>query len=210
MKEVAYLRVSTKDQNIASQEHDIKKHYPNAEIMPEAHGTSGTIPANERIVLSQLLNPTLGLRSGDTLIVWWVDRIGRDYEDAESVIRSLLNRGVIIKTLNQSRTFQYTGDTMTDMTTNVQITMITAMAAAEREARLASAEAGRRALRESGGWHDAFQGRRPNSGKMKGKHELIMSFLIGGHSIRDTAQLADVSVSTVQRVKKQYNNLDNT
>ncbi|MFS1465528.1 recombinase family protein [Vibrio lentus] len=203
MKEIAYLRVSTKDQQIASQEVDIKKSYPNAQIMPEEHGTSGTVPASERATLSKLIDPILGLRQGDVLVVWWVDRIGRDYEDAESVMRALLNRGVTIKTLNQSRTFAYTGDTMTDMVTNVQITMITAMAAAERETRLASAEAGRRALRESGGWDDAFKGRRANKGKMKGKHEDILAFLAGGYSIRATAVLAGVSASTVQRTKKQ-------
>ncbi|MGL6261674.1 recombinase family protein [Vibrio sp. WXL210] len=203
MKEIAYLRVSTKDQSVDSQVIDIQSKYPGAEIMAEEHGTSGTIPSMERPVLSRLLDANLGLRKGDMLIVWWVDRIGRDYEDAESVIRELLGRGVTIKTLNQSRTFAYTGDTMMDMTTNVQISMITAMAAAERETRLASAEAGRRALRESGSWQDAFQGRRPNSGKMSGKHEQIAALLSSGHSIRDTANLANVSVSTVQRVKKQ-------
>ncbi|TOK42656.1 resolvase [Vibrio parahaemolyticus] len=204
MTEIAYLRVSTKDQHIASQEADIKKQFPNAEIMPETHGTSGTVPAGERKVLSRLIDPILGLRKGDTLIVWWVDRIGRDYEDAEKVVRDLLARGVIMKTLNQSRTFEYTGDTMTDMITNVQITMITAMAAAERETRLASAEAGRRALRESGGWDDAFKGRRANTGKMKGKHEEILALLAAGHSMRETASKVDVSLSTVQRVKKRH------
>ncbi|MDD1793804.1 recombinase family protein [Enterovibrio sp. ZSDZ42] len=205
MTEIAYLRVSTKDQQIVSQEVDIRKQFPNAQIMPEEHGTSGTVPAAERVVLSRLIDPILGLRKGDVLIVWWVDRIGRDYEDAERVIRELLIRGVIIKTLNQSRTFAYTGDTMTDMITNIQITMITAMAAAERETRLASAEAGRRALRESGNWGEAFQGRRPNSGKMKGKHEQILTLLSAGHSIRKTSVLADISISTVQRVKKNHN-----
>lgn len=205
MTEIAYLRVSTKDQQIVSQEVDIKKQFPSAQIMPEEHGTSGTVPAAERAVLSRLIDPTLGLRKGDVLIVWWVDRIGRNYEDAERVMRELLSRGVIIKTLNQSRTFAYTGDTMTDMITNIQITMITAMAAAERETRLASAEAGRRALRESGHWGEAFQGRRPNSGKMKGKHEQILTLLAAGHSIRKTSVLADISISTVQRVKKSHN-----
>ena len=202
MTVIAYLRVSTKDQQIASQEYDIKKQFPDALIMAEEHGISGTVPVAERAVLSRLIDPILGLRKGDTLIVWWVDRIGRDYEDAESVIRALLNRGVTIKTINQTRTFAYTGDTMVDMITKVQITMITAMAAAERETRLASAEAGRRALRASGDWDEAFQGRRPNSGKMKGKHEEILAFLADGYSIRKTANQVGVSVSTVQRVKK--------
>lgn len=204
MKEIAYLRVSTKDQTVSSQTIDIKKHYPNAVIMLEEHGTSGTIPAAERAVLSRLIDSVLGLRKGDTLIVWWVDRIGRDYEDAEAVIRQLLTRGVIIKTLNQSRTFQYTGDTMTDMITNVQTTMITAMSAAERETRLASAEAGRRALRESGGWDDVFKGRRPNAGKMEGKYAEVINLLSAGVSIRKTADISNVSISTVQRIKNKF------
>ncbi|TOF39295.1 resolvase [Vibrio parahaemolyticus] len=204
MKEIAYLRVSTKDQTVSSQTIDIKKHYPNAEIMPEKHGISGMVPAANRPVLSRLIDPVLGLRKSDTLIVWWIDRIGRDYEDAETVIRDLLSRGVIIKTINQSRTFVYKGDTMTDMITNVQITMITAMSAAERETRLASAEAGRRALRESGGWDDAFKGRRPNAGKMEGKYAEVISLLTAGVSIRKTADISDVSISTVQRIKNKY------
>ncbi|WP_243975102.1 helix-turn-helix domain-containing protein [Vibrio natriegens] len=93
---------------------------------------------------------------------------------------------------------------MMDMTTNVQISMITAMAAAERETRLASAEAGRRALREAGEWDKAFQGRRPNAGKMKGKHEEILALLTAGHSMRETASKVDVSLSTVQRVEKRH------
>ncbi|MCF9898839.1 recombinase family protein, partial [Vibrio parahaemolyticus] len=89
----AYVRVSTKEQNVDSQLSDISKLYPDAEITTEK--VSGTVPAKERAGLSVLLGK---LRKGDTLVVWWVDRLGRDYRDAESTIRELLDRGVCIKT----------------------------------------------------------------------------------------------------------------
>lgn len=140
----AYVRVSTKEQNVDSQLSDISKLYPDAEITTEK--VSGTVPAKERAGLSVLLGK---LRKGDTLVVWWVDRLGRDYRDAESTIRELLDRGVCIKTINQGLTFSYSSknDDMQNMVTDIQITMLTAMAAAERKNRLASAEAGRQALK---------------------------------------------------------------
>lgn len=78
------------------------------------------------------------------------------------------------------------------------------MSAAERETRLASAESGRRALRASGGWDEAFKGRRPNAGKMEGKYAEVISLLSAGVSIRKTADISDVSISTVQRIKSKY------
>ena len=45
------------------------------------------------------------LRSGDTLVVRWVDRLGRDYNDVTSVIREFMELGVTIKTVINSMTF---------------------------------------------------------------------------------------------------------
>ncbi|MBN9781465.1 recombinase family protein, partial [Vibrio parahaemolyticus] len=46
----AYVRVSTKEQNVDSQLSDISKLYPDAEITTEK--VSGTVPAKERAGLS--------------------------------------------------------------------------------------------------------------------------------------------------------------
>ena len=45
------------------------------------------------------------LRSDDTLVVRWVDRLGRDYNDVTSVIREFMELGVTIKTVINSMTF---------------------------------------------------------------------------------------------------------
>lgn len=193
----AYVRVSTKEQNVDSQLSDISKLYPDAEITTEK--VSGTVPAKERSGLSVLLGK---LRKGDTLVVWWVDRLGRDYRDAESTIRELLDRGVCIKTINQGLTFSYSSkdDDMQNMVTDIQITMLTAMAAAERKNRLASAEAGRQALKANPAkWAEKFQGRKANTKQ----HQRIIELLLEGKSIRGVAQELGCNASTVQRVKKK-------
>ncbi|MCX8805670.1 recombinase family protein [Vibrio parahaemolyticus] len=193
----AYVRVSTKEQNVDSQLSDISKLYPDAEITTEK--VSGTVPARERAGLSVLLGK---LRKGDTLVVWWVDRLGRDYRDAESTIRELLDRGVCIKTINQGLTFSYSSkdDDMQNMVTDIQITMLTAMAAAERKNRLASAEAGRQALKANPTtWAEKVQGRKANTKQ----HQRIIELLLEGKSIRGVAQELGCNASTVQRVKKK-------
>ena len=103
--EFAYVRVSTTTQTTDSQVTDILKAYPSIEISIDV--CSGTVPAIEREQLSRLLDK---LRKDDVLIVWWIDRLGRDYHDSETTIRELLNRGVTIKTINQNMTFAYSGN----------------------------------------------------------------------------------------------------
>jgi hypothetical protein len=39
------------------------------------------------------------LRSGDTLVVRWVDRLGRNYVDVTDTIRKFMRRGVVVKTV---------------------------------------------------------------------------------------------------------------
>ena len=190
----AYVRVSTKAQTIDSQVSDIQKSYPGIEISTDV--CSGTVPAIEREQLSRLLDK---LRKDDVLIVWWIDRLGRDYRDSEKTIRDLLNRGVTIKTINQNMTFAYTGNDMQDMTTNIQLTMITAMAAAERKNRLASAEAGRQAIKQDPKlWAEKFSGRKRNDERTS----KIIELLEQGLSVRKVAEAIGCNPSTVQRAKK--------
>ncbi len=192
--EFAYVRVSTTTQTTDSQISDIQKSYPGIEISTDV--CSGTVPATEREQLSRLLDK---LRKDDVLVVWWIDRLGRDYHDSETTIRELLKRGVTIKTINQNMTFAYSGNDMQDMTTNIQLTMITAMAAAERKNRLASAEAGRQAIKQDPKlWAEKFSGRKPN---MERKAKII-ELLEQGLSVREVAMKVGCNPSTVQRAKK--------
>ena len=45
------------------------------------------------------------LRSGDTLVVRWIDRLGRNYQDICETIREFMQRGVVIRTVINGITF---------------------------------------------------------------------------------------------------------
>ena len=45
------------------------------------------------------------LRPGDTLVVRWLDRLGRNYSDVTDTVREFMRRGVTIKTVINGMTF---------------------------------------------------------------------------------------------------------
>ena len=94
---VFYARVSTTEQTTAHQR-----------IQAEQAGIKiDKVVADERIsgVSTRLAERPEGkrlfdmLRAGDTLVVRWVDRLGRNYTDVVDTIREFMRRGVIIKTV---------------------------------------------------------------------------------------------------------------
>ena len=46
------------------------------------------------------------LRGGDTLVVRWVDRLGRNYEDVTDAVREFIRRGIRIETVINRMTFE--------------------------------------------------------------------------------------------------------
>ena len=52
-------------------------------------------------------------RSGDVLVVRWIDRLGRNYEDVCDTIRESMRRGIVIGTVINGMTFD--GATKVDL-----------------------------------------------------------------------------------------------
>src|SRR6266436_3908678 len=67
------------------------------------------------------------LRAGDVLVVRWVDRLGRNYEDVCDTIREFMRRGVVIRTVINNFTFD--GATRGPMQQAVRDALIAFMAA---------------------------------------------------------------------------------
>ena len=83
------------------------------------------------------------LRAGDVLVVRWVDRLGRNYEDVCDAIREFMRRGVVIRTVINNFTFD--GSTKGAMQQAVRDALIAFMAAtaqAQAEATKAAQRAG--------------------------------------------------------------------
>ena len=93
MSQVAYFRVSTSDQSIASQRSALLKALDLTKFDKEFSdvGISGATLANSRKGFGEL---KAYLREGDTLCVYSIDRLGRDAIDIQTVIRDLLQAGI--------------------------------------------------------------------------------------------------------------------
>ena len=83
------------------------------------------------------------LRSGDTLVVRWVDRLGRNYADVTDAIRQFMRRGVIVRTVINGLVFDgATKDPMQKAVRDALIAFMAATAEAQAEATREAQKAG--------------------------------------------------------------------
>ncbi len=74
------------------------------------------------------------LQSGDTLVVRWIDRLGRDYRDVSDTIRHFMREGVVIKTVINAMVFDgATTDPIQQAVRDALIAFMAAMAQARRQ-----------------------------------------------------------------------------
>ena len=94
MSRLSYYRVSGDQQSVEAQRQALGGGGFDREFMDE--GVSGATLAADRPGFGALLSY---IREGDVLYVYAIDRLGRDALDVQSVIRRLLEKGVIVDVL---------------------------------------------------------------------------------------------------------------
>lgn len=162
MSAVIYARVSTAEQYLDHQVEQGRAFAASlgltirAEVIDVASGVSKPMAEREQ---GRRLSDIL--RRGDTLIVRWVDRLGRDYNDVTDTIRGFMRQGVVIRTVISGLVFD--GATTDPMQAAVRDAMIAfmsasaaAQAAATKQAQLAGIAGAK--LREA----EKFRGRKPS------------------------------------------------
>lgn len=87
---IAYYRVSTADQSIEAQRSAMGGNF-DQEFSDE--GVSGGVMAADRPGFAAMLDK---VRSGDTVHVYAVDRLGRDALDVQGTVRRLIEAGVVV------------------------------------------------------------------------------------------------------------------
>ncbi|MCR4522517.1 recombinase family protein [Bosea sp. 47.2.35] len=126
MQTVLYARVSTVDQTIEHQQKQAEAAGFKFDRVLSDHGVSGVKTClHERPEGKRLFDI---LRSGDILVVRWVDRLGRNYDDVRQAIEEFMRRGVVIRTIINNMTFD--GSTSDPMQKAVRDALIGFMAAA--------------------------------------------------------------------------------
>src|SRR5918997_1392027 len=133
MKTILYARVSTAEQTLDHQLTHAKAAGFKIDDVVADHGVSGiNVPLAERPEGRRLFDM---LRRGDVLVVRWVDRLGRNYQDVSDTIREFMRRGVVIRTIINSMTFDgATKDPMQQAVRDALIAFMAATAQAQAEA----------------------------------------------------------------------------
>jgi len=89
---IGYARVSTREQKLAMQVDALKK-YGCDKIITETVGGAKT----DRPILDDLLTD---LKSGDVLVIWKLDRLGRNLKSLITIVNDLMDRNVGLVSLN--------------------------------------------------------------------------------------------------------------
>ncbi len=183
MATIAYYRVSTRDQTIETQRHEITQTYNvNHEFFDEA--VSGTVKGADRNGFSDMLS---FIRCGDTLITVDLDRLGRDSIDVQQNIASLKAKGVNIIISRMGV------DLATDAG-ELLVTILSKVAEMERRKTLERANAGRARAKAQG----VHMGRKPSV-----DHNLVKKLRKEGLSISQTAEKLGISTATVKRLQSK-------
>jgi putative DNA-invertase from lambdoid prophage Rac len=196
---VLYARVSTTDQTTAHQVTQAEATWFKIETVLSDEGVSGvSTRLAERPEGKRLFDM---LRSGDTLVVRWVDRLGRNYTDVVDTIREFMRRGVIIKTVINGLTFDgSTTDPMQQAVRDALIAFMAATAQAQAEATKSAQRAGIDHKRRA--QPNAYLGRKPSYDR--GTFDRIRLALGSANppSLSAIARAEGLSKQTVFRLKQ--------
>ncbi|WBU53887.1 recombinase family protein [Paracoccus sp. SCSIO 75233] len=192
---ILYARVSTADQTIEHQLTQAEAAGFRIDEVIADHGVSG--------VTSRLADRPEGrrlfdkLRTGDTLVVRWVDRLGRDYRDVTDCIRHFMRRGVVVRTVINGMTFNgATTDPVQQAVRDALIAFMAATAQAQAEATKAAQKAGIEAAKAE---PRKYLGKKPSYDHAKLAQVLSMSAEGAGTSV--IARATGLSRQTVLRIK---------
>ena len=196
-KTVLYLRTSTSEQTIEHQLSQAKQAGFTFDDVIEDEGVSGvSTPLAERPNGKRLFDL---LRDGDTLVVRWVDRLGRNYDDIQKNIRLFLDRGVTIRTVINGMTFDAKPpDAMAKAIRDAMLSFMSAMAEAQALAMKEAQSAGiahAKAIRP-----DNYKGRKHSY--TAAQVSLIMQKFKEGDGVNKIARAVGLSKFSVSRITR--------
>jgi DNA invertase Pin-like site-specific DNA recombinase len=119
---VAYVRVSSVDQNTDRQLENIKSVSPDKVFTDKCSGKDTKRPQLEALLSY--------IREGDTLVVHSLDRLGRSLDDLRKVVTDLNGRGIAVEFLKEGLTF--TGDDSDSSMSKLMFNMLGSFAEFER------------------------------------------------------------------------------
>lgn len=195
-KTILYARVSTADQTLDHQRAQAEAAGFEIDEVVSDHGVSGvSTTLQERPEGKRLYDK---LRHGDTLVVRWVDRLGRNYQDVTDTIRHFMRQGVVVRTVINNLTFDgATTDPMQEAVRDALIAFMAATAQAQAEATKEAQKAGIEAARNN---ETKYRGKKPSYDSHK--LMLVTDMLTRGVGTSEIAKATKLTRQTVLRIKK--------
>jgi DNA invertase Pin-like site-specific DNA recombinase len=181
MQNIAYIRVSSIDQNTVRQLSDC------GVTMDKTFTDMLSGATTERPELLAMLDYA---RAGDCIHVHSIDRLARSLVDLQGLINQLNTKGVTVRFHKESLEFSGDANPMNDLLLN----MLGAVAQFERATILERQREGIVKAKAAG----KYTGRKANTAN----HAQIAKLLDSGMSVRKVALEVGCNPSTVQRVKK--------
>jgi putative DNA-invertase from lambdoid prophage Rac len=196
---VFYARVNTAEQTLAHQRAQAEAAGFHLDEVVADHGVSGVSTAlQDRPEGRRLFDM---LREGDTLVVRWVDRLGRNYRDVTDTIREFMRRGVLIRTVINGMVFDgATKDPMQQAVRDALIAFMAATAQAQAEATKEAQRAGiLHALANDDG--TKFRGRKPSFNWAT--FAAVQELLSQGIAVAEIAKETGLKRQTIYRIQKE-------
>jgi DNA invertase Pin-like site-specific DNA recombinase len=192
---VLYARVSTTEQTLAHQQAQAEAAGFKFDTVVSDHGESGRKPLRERPEGRRLFDI---LRHGDTLVVRWLNRLGRNYEDVTETMRELMRRGVIVRTVISNMTFD--GATKDPMQRAIRDALIGFMAASAEAELEAGREAQKAGIEHAKAKEDAYRGRKPSYSREQ--LDTVRGRLEQGAGLAVIATETGLTWQTVRRIRE--------
>ena len=207
-KAVIYARVSSVGdrQNTDRQVSDLMDYvkYQKMEISKifEEH-ISGAKKNTERPVLQQAIEYC---KSEDVsiLLVSELSRLGRNAFEVLATVKDLIDNGINLYMQKEQLTL-LDGEGNPTMFAPIMIATLSTCAQLERENIKFRLNSGRKLYIEHGGKLGRKVGSVKSMEQKREQHRDIISFLKRGYSIRNVAKLTSKGISTVQRIKADFN-----
>lgn len=196
MAVIFYGRVSTLEQSIDHQVAQARAEGFQIDEVLADHGVSGVkFRLSERPEGRRLFDR---LRSGDTLVVRWLDRLGRSYEDVVDSMRHFIRGGIIVRTVINNMTFDgATTDPVQRAVRDAMIAFLAATAEAQAEATRIAQQAGIAAVK---GDPRKYAGRKPSYDRAM--VEAVRGLLTQGQGASAIAKATGLSRQTVVRIQQ--------
>ena len=163
---------------------------------------SGATKNENRTVLMECINYCIANKV-NYILLSELSRLGRSTLQVLKSLEMLHEAGVSVYIQNLGiYTLNATGEA--NPIASIMVTVLAEMANIERSNIAYRLNSGRESYIANGGKLGRKKGSVKTTEQKKEEYKEVISFLKRGYSVRNTAKLSNVSVSTVQRIKKEF------